>query len=184
MQTACQQRQWIAPVIALGALAAIIGMAWLDTRCWARAAVRFTESGDALVLTDEHAEGLPMMRIPVHRQGIARYFSAGVGIEERNAVYPPFALKLMFTAGGRPYVAGVAVSVENIKTGERLEVPEDHVKGPWLFVDLSSGTYRISATLGERNEAVTGVRLESGTTRTVHLRWAEAPGELSGVARE
>lgn len=159
-------------------------MTWPYVQTWAGATVRFAESGDALVLTDEPSKGLPTMRIPLYRQGTVRYFSAGVGIEERNADYPPFALKLMFTAGGRPYVAGVAVRIENVKDGQTLEVPREHVNGPWLFVDLPPGTYRIRATLGEQSEALTGIRLESGMTNTVHLRWADVPGEPEGSAKE
>ena len=36
-----------------------------------------------------------------------QYFSAGVGVEERNASYPPYPLKLIFVQGGRADKPGV-----------------------------------------------------------------------------
>ena len=39
-------------------------------------------------------------------------------MEERQAEYPPFSLKLVFTAGGKPYLAGVDVTIKPAK-GER-----------------------------------------------------------------
>lgn len=49
--------------------------------------------------------------LPLHRAGDVRYFSAGIGLEERAAQYPPFSLKLVFTAGGKPFLSGVSVTI-------------------------------------------------------------------------
>ena len=44
---------------------------------------------------------------PLYHSGTIRYFSTGIGQVEREAAYPPFALKLVFTAGGKSFVTGV-----------------------------------------------------------------------------
>ena len=80
---------------------------------------------------------------PLYRAGSIRYFSAGVGLEEREAEYPPFSLKVVFTAGGKPYLSGVSVVVQPEKGGTPvLTIPQDQVEGPWLFVDLASRCVR------------------------------------------
>ena len=67
---------------------------------------RISQSGEALEL-DYQGDGRSYTdTIPLYRAGEVQYFSAGVGVEERSAAYPPFPLKLIFTAGGKPYVAG------------------------------------------------------------------------------
>lgn len=114
--------------------------------------------------------------LPLYRTEGVRYFSAGVGIEERSAEYPPFSLKLVFTAGGKPFLAGVAVTIQSVKGGAPINIPHAHVNGPWLFVDLPSGTYHITAAHADRTESLKGVRVEAGKTKTVHLRWQEEGG--------
>lgn len=111
--------------------------------------------------------------LPLYRADGVRYFSAGVGIEERSAEYPPFSLKLVFTAGGKPFLAGVAVTIQPTKGGPAINIPRGHVNGPWLFVDLPSGTYHITAIHADRTQGLKGVRVEAGKTKTLHLRWQE-----------
>ena len=52
--------------------------------------------------------------LPLYRAEGVRYFSAGVGIEERSAEYPPFSLKLVFTAGGKPFFMTRSTITTNI----------------------------------------------------------------------
>ena len=68
---------------------------------------RVGASGEFLEMEDQHTGQIVKDYLPVNRAGEVRYFSAGVGVEERRAEYPPFALKLVFTAGGKPYLTGV-----------------------------------------------------------------------------
>jgi hypothetical protein len=114
--------------------------------------------------------------LPLHRAGGIRYFSAGVGLEERKAEYPPFSLKVVFTAGGKPYLSGVSVTIRQGKGGTVLTIPQDRVEGPWLFVDLAPGTYDISATQSDRAQGLKGVKVEAGKQTVVHLRWIEDRG--------
>lgn len=114
--------------------------------------------------------------LPIYRSDGVRYFSAGVGIEERTAEYPPFSLKLVFTAGGKPFLAGVSVTIQPAKGGPPITIPRDHVNGPWLFIDLPAGTYDLAATYADRRQGLKGVTVEAGKMKTLHLRWREDKG--------
>lgn len=107
--------------------------------------------------------------LPLHRVGDVRYFSAGIGLEERAAQYPPFSLKFVFTAGGKPFLSGVSVTI-----------PQEQVEGPWLFVDLAPGVYHVTAIHRDRKQGLTGIAVEAGKQKTIHLRWSEDRG-LAGV---
>jgi hypothetical protein len=137
---------------------------------------RIGESGEFLELEYQVNGQVSKDSLPLYRADGVRYFSAGVGIEERSAEYPPFSLKVVFTAGGKPFLAGVAVTIQSAKGGPPINIPCDHVNGPWLFVELPSGTYHLTAIHADRTQGLKGVRVEAGKTKTVHLRWPEESG--------
>lgn len=118
--------------------------------------------------------------LPLHRVGDVRYFSAGIGLEERAAQYPPFSLKLVFTAGGKPFLSGVSVTIQPVKGGAAVTIPQEQVEGPWLFVDLAPGVYHVTAIHRDRKQGLTGIAVEAGKQKTIHLRWSEDRG-LAGV---
>jgi hypothetical protein len=118
--------------------------------------------------------------LPLHRVGDVRYFSAGIGLEERAAQYPPFSLKLVFTAGGKPFLSGVSVTIQPVKGGAAVTIPQEQVEGPWLFVDLAPGVYDVTAIHRDRKQGVKGITVAAGKQKTVHLRWAEDLG-LAGA---
>lgn len=132
-------------------------------------------SGDAIELTGEGSAASFKTTIPVHRSGGIRYFSAGVGMEERQAEYPPFSLKLILVAGPKAYLSKVGVTITNDSGTVRVDIPSDNVDGPWLFVDLPDGTYHIQAVSRGDQVEQRGVRVSGGRTRTVYLRWSRAP---------
>ncbi|BFU94805.1 MAG: conserved protein of unknown function [Nitrospira sp.] len=115
-------------------------------------------------------------RLPLYRTGRVRYFSAGVGFEERSASYPPFSLKLVFTAGGNPFLSGVAVTITPARGGKPIAIPREQVEGPWLFVDLAPGLYDVTASYGNDLQRLKSVKVESGKQRVIHLRWAHDHG--------
>jgi hypothetical protein len=78
---------------------------------------RIGESSDSLELSRQVDGRTVVDTLPIYHAGSVRYFSAGIGIEERSAQYPPFSLKLVFTAGGKPFLAGVAVTIRPTKGG-------------------------------------------------------------------
>jgi hypothetical protein len=148
------------------------------------AVARIGPSGDVIELS-HRADGRPVVDVlPLHRVGVVRYFSAGVGIEERAAEYPPFPLKLVLTAGGKPFLAGVTVSIRAHKSGTALTIPREQVEGPWLFVDLPPGLYDLTATYGNSTQRLNGIKIEAGKQKTVYVRWPEDPGLAGNLPAE
>ncbi|MGQ0665600.1 MAG: hypothetical protein ACT4O4_01070 [Nitrospiraceae bacterium] len=145
---------------------------------------RIGASGDVLELSHQVEGGTVLDTLPLHRAGTIRYFSAGVGLEERAAEYPPFSLKVVFTAGGRPYLSGVSVAIQSAKEGTVLTVPHEQVDGPWLFLDLPAGDYDVTATYHDHKQGMKGVKVEAGKQKVIHLRWAEDRGIAGSLAGE
>ena len=162
-----------------GGLGLLLGLgAWffLITVAIAGPTARISQSGDGLELDYQEGGRSYKDTIPLHRAGQARYFSAGVGIEERSASYPPFPLKLVFTAGGKPYVAGVSVTVQHGNGPIIVTIPPEQITGPWLFLDVPDGSYRIAATMEGQTEYLKDIKVERGTQKTLYVRWAEDRG--------
>ena len=92
-------------------------------------------------------ESIPKtLTFPVYEQEGIQYFSAGLGTEERMLTYPPFPLKLIFVQGERAYLAGVSVILVNQSGTQHIQIPGKDVEGPWLFMNIPTGTYRVSGT--------------------------------------
>ncbi len=132
-------------------------------------------SGDAIELTGDLERRGRTVTIPIHRSGGIRYFSAGVGMEERQAEYPPFSLKLILVAGPKAYLSKAGVTITNDSGTVRVDIPSDNVNGPWVFVDLPDGTYDIEAVSAGEQVDQRGVHVREGRTRTVYLRWPRGP---------
>ena len=112
--------------------------------------------------------------IPVYQVGNIRFICAGVGLEERQATYPPFPLKLVFAEESGAYVTGVSVTILDSDGKVVLEVPKDQVTGPWLFIDLPPGTYTVTGARDNQTQTQRNVRVEASETREVHLRWPKS----------
>ncbi len=143
---------------------------------------RINQAGDFLDL-DHHGQVMKDY-LPVHRAVGARYFSAGVGVEERAASYPPFPLKIIFTAGGKPFLSGVTVTIQAAKGGPPLVIPREAVEGPWLFVDIASGVYDLTATNGGDSQHLKGVKVETGKQKVVYMRWTRDHGVAARIPAE
>jgi len=135
---------------------------------------KIVPSGDFLEFEQDGRVGPE--RLPLHRTAGVRYFSSGVGLEERSASYPLFSLKLVFTAGGKPFLSGVAVTITPARGGKPIVIPREHVEGPWLFVDLPHGLYDITASYGNDRQRFKNAKVESGKQRVIHLRWTQDHG--------
>ena len=81
-------------------------------------------------------------------------------------------------------MAGVAVTIQPATGGPPINIPQEHVSGPWLFVDLPSGTYHVTAIHADRTQGLKGIKVEAGKMKTVYLRWPEdrVSAALSGEA--
>lgn len=156
------------------------GIGFADSGAVARIGV----GGDVLELSHQVDGRTVVDKLPLHHAGAVRYFSAGVGLEERTAEYPPFSLKMVFTAGGKPYLSGVSVTIQPAKGGTALAIPQDQVEGPWLFVDLPAGVYDVRATHRDSQQGLKGVKVEAGKQKVIHLRWAEDRGIAGNLPGE
>jgi len=152
---------------------ALIMTSWASVGAQEGTIGRIGESGEFLEL--EHRVNGQVVKnyLPLHRSGGIRYFSAGVGLEERQASYPPFTLKLVFTAGGKPFLSGVDVTIKAAAGGPAITIPREQVEGPWLFVDLPAGRYGIAATYGGRTQELKPVVVTPGKPQTLYLRWSQ-----------
>ena len=140
---------------------------------------RIGASGDTLEF-EQRVNGQTVKgSLPLYTSAGVRYFTAGVGLEERSAEYPPFALKIVLTAGGKPFLTGVAVTIQPANGGTAIAIPSEQVEGPWIFADVAPGLYEVTATDGEHMHRLRGVKVEAGKQKTIHLRWEKDRGVSS-----
>jgi hypothetical protein len=71
-----------------------------------------------------------------------QYESTGIGVDQRVDL-EGYSLKLMFFVETGPYLANMDVVIEN-EFGET--VLQTNSYGPWLFVNLNPGGYKVTAT--------------------------------------
>jgi len=129
-------------------------------------------AGEGLTLEYRDGNGATSREtIPIYHAGAVKYFSAGVGLEERSAHYPPVPLKLIFVAGPKAYLSQISVTITDAAGKVRLEVPQERVTGPWLFVDLPQGAYDITAEGPGRTKVKERVTITGKEHKTVYLRW-------------
>ena len=145
---------------------------------------RVGQSGEFLEMEDQNTGQIVKDYLPLYRSGEIRYFSVGVGVEERRAEYPPFPLKLVFTAGGKPYLTGVEVTIQPLTGETAITISREQIEGPWFFIDLPQGTYDISALYGGHQQVLKGVKVVSGKQKTVYLRWTNDSGAMVKVPNE
>ncbi len=145
---------------------------------------KIAQSGESVQL-EWQSEGRTISNsLPLYTSGAIRYFSAGVGVEERSAQYPPFPLKIVFTAGGKPFLSHVGVTIQPAKGGEAIVIPPEQVEGPWLFVDLPRGLYDLSGTFSGYVQQLNGIKVEPNQQKVVHFRWKEDRGSPVRTAED
>ena len=111
------------------------------------------------------------LTFPLYEQESIQYFSAGLGKEERSLPYPPFPLKLIFVQGERAYLAGVTIHLTNEDETLSIEIPGEEVEGPWLFINIPTGTYVISGTNSDGTTVKKTITVQPGKSTVVHFRW-------------
>ena len=113
--------------------------------------------------------GAPTLQ-PVTEGGIT-YVSGGNGLEERqalNEVTGDYNLKLIFAEkGSGAYVSDVKLSIMNMKGQKILEAVSD---GPWFFVKLAPGRYKISAE-AEGQSQVQQAKVDGGRLTQLYFYW-------------
>lgn len=168
---------WIAPLIKLSLkhlwiLAAIWGLFFGTAAVGLGAPIaKESPSGTSIQIIDGNANGDIVATLPIYRSGDMRYFAAGVGRLERAATYPRFPVKLVFSKSGGAYLSFIAVTVWAQDGTQVWQIPASHVKGPWVFLDLTDGKYRIAAVKGDDTQTRANVEVTTGQQHTIFFTW-------------
>lgn len=115
-----------------------------------------------------------------------RYVTGGVGQEERSAMrsqFPETDLKIVnLEDGSGAYLANATITIVDANGDNLLQTVSE---GPWFFVDLKPGTYRIKSVVGsseqERTIKVGATRVREVTFRWVRVKPAERPFPMPEV---
>lgn len=115
-----------------------------------------------------------------------RYVTGGVGQEERSAMrsqFPETDLKVVnLEEGSGAYMANATITIIDANGDNLLQTVSE---GPWFFVDLKPGTYRIKSVVGSSEQERT-IQVGSQRVREVRFRWvkvqsAERPFPMPAV---
>ncbi len=110
---------------------------------------------------------------PVNSQeGTVPHISGGVGEEgraEMQAVSGDYNLRLVFAAKSGAFVADVGVTIESKQDRKVLDAVSD---GPWFFVSLPNGDYRITATRNGQPMTQTA-NLSGAGSKQLQFYWNE-----------
>lgn len=103
-------------------------------------------------------------------QSSGQPLTGGVGLEERERMmqrYGDYTMHLGFAEVGGPYVADVAVTVQDESGKVVLSSVAD---GPFLFAKLPPGSYRVTADFGGRAQTRT-IRVGTHAGPIHYFRW-------------
>ncbi len=106
--------------------------------------------------------------VPIQKYDAIRYYSLGVGIEERRQLPQLYPLKLVFSTDRGHMLCGAEVTV---RAGGKIVFRGRAENGPWLVIDLPPGRYDIEAVQDGKARSSNGIRIAPGKKRTVMLKW-------------
>lgn len=109
-----------------------------------------------------------VLPVPVQKYESVRYYSAGVGIDERRQLPQLYPLRVIFKTDKGNLLSDADVTI----TAKGVTVFRGRAQnGPWLVVDLAPGTYDITAVQDGKARTAAGVRVAAGKKRTVFMKW-------------
>ncbi|HXG52814.1 MAG TPA: carboxypeptidase-like regulatory domain-containing protein [candidate division Zixibacteria bacterium] len=100
-----------------------------------------------------------------------RYLHGGVSSEEREAIEAlakDYNVQLTFAEKRGPYLAGIKLAVAEIKGGEIVSLTTN---GPFFYIQLPSGDYRVSATFNGVTREIKRISVPKGKTVRRTLTW-------------
>lgn len=105
-----------------------------------------------------------------------QYACTGVGDAKDDPKWGNYAVKLMFTTGGRAYVSYVQVKITD---GAGKEVLVADCDAPWLVVNLLPGSYKVSATAIKKYTKTASLTVAGGAKQVeLAIRFPEISGEM------
>ena len=110
----------------------------------------------------------PELPVPLQQYESVRYYSGGVGIEERRQLPQRYPLRVVFATDRGPLLCNADVTISAKGTTVFRGRAEN---GPWLVVDLAPGTYDIQAVQDGKTKSAKGVIVAAGKRRTVVMKW-------------
>jgi len=158
---------WMFIIILIGGAANLVEV----NRSWANTVARVVPEKQRIEIGVSNDTFMRTSVLTLYEEQNIQYFSAGVGLDERKATYPPFSLKCVFVSGTKPFLARVSITIRDQKGHMFLNVPSERVNGPWLFVDLPKGSFSLTARRVDGTEIARNVTVGHGKTTVVHFRW-------------
>lgn len=108
-----------------------------------------------------------LLFVPALAGAADNYLSTGFGITNREP-HPEYSLKLVFSTRSGKYLADIQTQI--YRDGQKIK--EIFSPGPWLFVDLPPGKYRVVASTDDGQKQGARFSLEEGEDqRQVILAW-------------
>lgn len=115
-----------------------------------------------------HAYGYTL---PVYEVGQVRFVSGGVGVEEREATYPAYSVKLILVQHPHAFLTQVSLLIQDEEGNTVVNIPHDLVSGPWVFIDLPPGRFHIVGENRSGDRIERTIRVKPNTTNVHHLIW-------------
>ncbi|MGB0911252.1 MAG: hypothetical protein ACPGYT_12890 [Nitrospirales bacterium] len=111
------------------------------------------------------------LTFPLYKGQNFQYFSAGVGIEERQLTYPPYQLKLILVEGTHAFLSNVSLTIRQLDGPLTFDIPPDKVEGPWVFLNIPTGTYLITAENYQDKKIEKQVSVVEMKPQVIYFRW-------------
>jgi hypothetical protein len=140
------------------------------------AATIFMLGGSLTPLTAEEA---PAQSQPLMPPGIlmatsdegVRYLVGGVGSDEREMMEnlaADYNVKFVFAETSGDYITDVSVAIDDLHGNSLARVLTN---GPWLYVKLPPGSYRVRATYAAKTREVQRLEVPMGKRLVQMLHW-------------
>ncbi len=126
---------------------------------------------DQVAIHHQEVGGPVVYTLPVYEAGDIRFLSGGVGIEEREATYPAFSVKLILAQQQGAFLTHASILIQDSEGQTVLDIPQELVTGPWVFVNLPVGEYKITAKSRNGIRIERTIRVKTGKTQVHHLIW-------------
>ena len=103
--------------------------------------------------------------------GGVHFLMGGVGLDERESLEilgADYNVKFVFAERSGDYIADVSVVIDDLHGKSLAQVVTN---GPWLYLMLSPGSYRVKATYAAKTMEIQDLKVPQGTRLVRMLHW-------------